>query len=145
MKDEESIINTWRPIETAPKDGTEILIWDNANVSAVSYSEYVGWTDNLGDFGTQYNSYPLATHWMPLPSPPGSKPIATLDGMNSLERIALAATRLNAFLISARANPGMSFNWKELERLMDDLDHETKMYPWLLQVVLAEVNGGFGA
>ncbi len=55
----------WHPIETAPKDGTRILIFFPAH----SYIE-VGcfwegyWTDDNGDVTVP------PTHWQPIPPPP---------------------------------------------------------------------------
>ncbi len=63
----------WQSIETAPRDGTEILAFGLRNgepVFAVTWWRksgpkrmYIGW----GEFNKQY--WP-ATHWMPLPEPP---------------------------------------------------------------------------
>tara|TARA_Y100000310_G_scaffold345377_1_gene464284 strand:- start:4079 stop:4309 length:231 start_codon:yes stop_codon:yes gene_type:complete len=60
----------WQSIETAPKDGTMVLVWwpcwsDHAVVAA--YSPKVGswWAhEQLAD------ENPEPTHWMPLPIPP---------------------------------------------------------------------------
>ena len=82
-------MSDWRPISTAPKDGTEII-----GVFCCDYGDgeimvYGPWTVAFGggrwrsswdgccvieyqsDFGTEYkdlDSQP--THWMPLPGPP---------------------------------------------------------------------------
>lgn len=72
----------WQPIETAPKDGTEILgIYAYRN-SSPDYAlicwngkSWVGMCDGYrciesqGDTWTDYNE-PFCTHWMPLPEPP---------------------------------------------------------------------------
>jgi hypothetical protein len=61
----------WRPIETAPMDGTEILGWcgDYVDICYMvdhySYGE-VWRTAKCEDFG----GYETPTHWMPLPDPP---------------------------------------------------------------------------
>ena len=55
----------WQPIETAPKDGTEILGWPvegGDNNIAIVYYFFRGWCS--GDYGAD------PTHWMPLPKPP---------------------------------------------------------------------------
>lgn len=57
----------WRPIETAPRDGTMILVgrWDQglATVYGDHWAEDPGcWYDSSGLFEP--------THWMPLPEPP---------------------------------------------------------------------------
>jgi len=76
----------WRPIETAPKDGTRIIVGKHAGyVMAWASSAYWfdqppyrhgpkfkgtrgterrrGWTDGMDTLATP-------THWMPLPAPP---------------------------------------------------------------------------
>lgn len=65
----------WRPIETAPKDGTSILL-ATAGKPGVDLLEWKGgkrggWTTECGSF--QYGDG-IFTHWQPLPTPP------TLDG-----------------------------------------------------------------
>lgn len=53
----------WRPIDTAPKDGTIIVLRVGPYVPAVGKYEG-GWC--IGDpFGVQHPYSP--THWMPLP------------------------------------------------------------------------------
>jgi hypothetical protein len=63
----------WQPIDTAPRDGTRVLVWwayrlcaDAAHWDAESDGgEWVGY---FGDTG--YASDSECTHWMPLPEPP---------------------------------------------------------------------------
>ena len=66
----------WQPIETAPKDGTEILLYvENYCVEGkfIQENKY-SWCQQvieLSDNWITYNGevvYP--THWMPLPKPP---------------------------------------------------------------------------
>jgi len=80
-------MNEWQPIETAPKDGTHILLSNGESVShghwlyVAAYSReirdmegfyvdqdesdgYDGWIDFVGGM------LPDPTHWMPLPPPP---------------------------------------------------------------------------
>jgi len=77
----------WQPIETAPRDGTEILLSNGKDVAQGWYVHdeggitehrdldgnwmdqtesdgYIGWFDVGGCMG------PDPTHWMPLPPPP---------------------------------------------------------------------------
>ena len=59
----------WRPIETAPRDGTEVL----ANTSGLG-RVVVYWDDEESQWGTGlgYLDRGAPTHWMPLPPPPTS-------------------------------------------------------------------------
>lgn len=68
----------WQPIETAPKDGTELILFDEM-VCIGSWrndwnfqDEPKQWFDNtFDDYSCGYGSTPLKpTHWMPLPEPP---------------------------------------------------------------------------
>jgi hypothetical protein len=58
----------WQPIETAPKDGTDILLSDGVEVTqggwvaAVSMVGGAGWWSVAGDL--------RPTHWMAFPAPP---------------------------------------------------------------------------
>jgi len=57
--------NGWRPIGTAPKDGTEILAWfDGHSVLAVYWRSEGRWVTR-GD-----ESYANPAHWQPLPKGP---------------------------------------------------------------------------
>jgi hypothetical protein len=58
----------WQPIETAPKDGTEVLVLIRAKVIRLGWyfvrsSRTAGWCDENGKAITP-------THWMSLPAPP---------------------------------------------------------------------------
>ena len=58
----------WQPIETAPKDGTHILIYRAAwaNSIAVCY-----WSRDNDEWQTGlYSPFNGAIYWMPLPEPP---------------------------------------------------------------------------
>ena len=73
----------WQPIETAPRDGTPILIFDPTKSShdqidglrfddaryAIGYWRV--WKEN-GEWmwGNRNSAYNSPTHWMPLPDPP---------------------------------------------------------------------------
>lgn len=66
----------WQPIETAPKNGKEVLVCRKFDSGSASYAvasfngdEWrdmgdIGWAGMYGDDGNQ------PTHWMPLPEPP---------------------------------------------------------------------------
>ena len=68
----------WQPIATAPKDGTEIVLY-GACCPERSRSRYakdanVGWFSG-GEWKTRvYGETCDATHWMPLPAPPQTAP-----------------------------------------------------------------------
>lgn len=58
----------WQPIETAPKDGTCILVFDTAHRITISYNCNfdTNWSVMWDNTRTEINP----THWMPLPKPP---------------------------------------------------------------------------
>jgi hypothetical protein len=65
--DEPSAVSpsAWLPIESAPKDGTEVLVWAAGCGFSVMRWLSMGWDD--GDF---HSGHRWPTHWMPLPAPP---------------------------------------------------------------------------
>lgn len=54
----------WQPIETAPVDGTEILVAEDRYVTVARWCGFY-WGDGLSLMGSIG-----PTHWMPLPEPP---------------------------------------------------------------------------
>lgn len=73
MSDLSSLIaDLWQPIETAPKDGTHILLYvklDEPREKEVGIDVGFYVTHRNDDFlAWSYVARP--THWMPLPSPP---------------------------------------------------------------------------
>ena len=78
------LVRGWQPIETAPKDGTWILVYgagtddeDEArNVAVAQYTNYLNgrttewhWQFAWYD-GGYYGMFNAPTHWMPLPEAP---------------------------------------------------------------------------
>lgn len=79
-------MSEWQPIETAPTDGTTILLYGDVageiNGPAFVPSVSIGYYDyGSGDFsdkgytwnsmgGDAYSVWVKPTHWMPLPEPP---------------------------------------------------------------------------
>lgn len=73
---EREACNGWKPIDTAPKDGSFVDLWHK---SGTRYANCRWFTNSLGytcwhiqPGGRAYNAGPDTeyTHWMPLPSPP---------------------------------------------------------------------------
>lgn len=70
----------WRPIETAPKNGSAVLIWGSVNGSCGGISVAMSegghrWVVLGGDVWAEDRyggslTVSHATHWMPLPAPP---------------------------------------------------------------------------
>lgn len=67
----------WRPIETAPKDGTWVLLWwKETPTGAECFDEWcpeqaVGkWHYDCWMRCSEYSVGGTPTHWMPLPKPP---------------------------------------------------------------------------
>ena len=69
----------WQPIETAPKDGSDILVFFRGSQGNKSRQVIAMWEDDKKDVQT-YDGFwidahvgeiiPNVTHWMPLPEPP---------------------------------------------------------------------------
>lgn len=74
----ESERRAWRPTETAPRDGTEVLVcrvYEDGKAEyavAHNYDDGNGWRDmgDLGWAGMSHEEDNQPTHWMPLPPPP---------------------------------------------------------------------------
>jgi hypothetical protein len=73
-------MNDWRTIDSAPKDGTRILLFDNGYIAIGRWSDDArfgnekygpGWQIFECEMDEWYAiATDTATHWMPLPSPP---------------------------------------------------------------------------
>jgi hypothetical protein len=71
---------TWQPIETAPRDGTPMLVWIRFESDPAGFIAVCKWvehprypwkptdTDASGAYATRG-----PTHWMPLPDPPATE------------------------------------------------------------------------
>ena len=66
---------TWKPIETAPKDGStflavclegyiQVVMWDSSGKTCDEEGDVDYYTSEMTD------RYVCPTHWMPLPAPP---------------------------------------------------------------------------
>lgn len=64
----------WQPIATAPRDGTEVLLWGACRPrnSGTRYAgdANVGWWSVYGWHTRVAGEVCMATHWQPLPAPP---------------------------------------------------------------------------
>lgn len=69
----------WRPIETAPRDGTRLLLWNGDHVlgwfeTAIEFTTRVNdWVSGLASaagYDAGFDRVHGVTHWMPLPDPP---------------------------------------------------------------------------
>ena len=70
-------MSDWQPIETAPKDGTEVLLAIPTYGVGPTFEFAVGGFFNGAWFGEEDDAYDAdeaayqdPTHWMPLPEPP---------------------------------------------------------------------------
>jgi len=68
-------MSEWQPIETAPKDGTFVVVFAEKNpngrkvrraspVCVAAKRGWMGWVATPGDYQVS------PTHWLPLPAPP---------------------------------------------------------------------------
>lgn len=56
-------MSEWQPIDTAPRDGTEIVVYTaDLDAMGVAWWEHGQWT--VGESGWE------PTHWIPVPPPP---------------------------------------------------------------------------
>ncbi len=70
--------NYWRSMDSAPLDGTSILLYNGWQYQVCHYGFSSLWDIPpkewiYGECEGEYNSYPYfnhPTHWMPLPAPP---------------------------------------------------------------------------
>ncbi|MDP3273432.1 MAG: hypothetical protein U1D69_12155 [Polynucleobacter sp.] len=75
-------MSEWKPIESAPMDGSDIDLWCNHRRITDCYwkpsaNEGAGWYRHVGNH--EYTGMPIeekvigAIHWMPIPEPPLDK------------------------------------------------------------------------
>lgn len=61
----------WNPIQTAPSDGTRVLLFREGFAEAMA----VAWRGTDEEWRPVNGStFPEPTHWMPLPAPPKENP-----------------------------------------------------------------------
>ena len=64
-------MSDWRTIDSAPKDGTEVLITDGVDYAVAAwlgYADFPHWRD-MGDMGWAGQEGGIPTHWQPLVPP----------------------------------------------------------------------------
>lgn len=62
---ESQLAGKWQPIETAPRDGTEILLYSETYGIDVAHFHKGKWRTTAGQCDIEY-----PTHWLPLPAAP---------------------------------------------------------------------------
>lgn len=86
----------WQPIETAPKDGTQLLFWtvhDTVEVGEwfqITSFHYEVAGDNLyrrvpHTYGNSWNTQSQPTHWAPLPPGPNGQTAKRLADLSEQE------------------------------------------------------------
>jgi hypothetical protein len=62
----------WQPIETAPKDGTQVLLWIDGIEPRPRISFWSERGSDSGWYSVQSRHFiaTIVTHWMPLPTAP---------------------------------------------------------------------------
>ena len=114
----------WQPIETAPKDGTPILIWDGEIQYVCAWVQRTPgdwrWFEFDGEF---YHSY-KPTHWMPLPEPPlADHPRPTTPVVDHATRIAELEAEVAKWKAGVELEAKISTGLEaEVERLKGAID-----------------------
>ncbi len=65
----------WRTLESAPQDGTEVLVFVDGHVATAADAEGQWWATVAGQRTLEDGralTLGTPTHWRPLPPPPGS-------------------------------------------------------------------------
>lgn len=123
----------WRPIETAPRDGTNILLLTAGGV-VEGYWQWGDWSQSVIECSYDEAGGPVfgcrPTHWMPLPPAPGAAPpeqAAQPLMLNGLTEAETCATP-SVLGLSGAAQPA------DVARLVEDVTVDD-----LLAIVRAEV------
>ena len=75
------MMSDWQPIETAPKDGTLILVYTGLSHRICRwYVPSAGLRRGMGCWSPAHGTNQIhTTHWMPLPPPPGADQTAKVE------------------------------------------------------------------
>lgn len=118
----------WRPIETAPKDGSNVLLVNRkGNIAAGSWLAGGWWLRGGNGPDAFFNRHHGPTHWQPLPSPPAPEGEAVIvtpideanERIDRLER--LVCVLAEAILLK---DYGKDINREPLEHLAVQNDLE---------------------
>jgi hypothetical protein len=63
-------VSDWQPIETAPQDGTEVLVYASPYEDLRGFCCVAKWHPDAGWCVCELR---MATHWMPLPPAPAQE------------------------------------------------------------------------
>lgn len=63
-------MSEWKPIETAPKDGSAVLLWADVKTWTGEEVPVTGWFTIGSCKWVSHGDWLKPTHWMPLPAPP---------------------------------------------------------------------------
>ena len=65
------IVQGWKPIESAPRDGTEILGWEKSEgMAIIAYRPDMAGNTKYEWFNLDHGTPYCPTHWRPRPAPP---------------------------------------------------------------------------
>ena len=65
------LVDGWLPIDSAPKDGSEILLLSKPSVDLPADYAVAYWCNEDGEwYWNKPKRFILPTHWQPLPTPP---------------------------------------------------------------------------
>lgn len=67
----------WLDFDTAPKDGTHILVWRRGLINEAWWKKDILGNDVWGGEGWSFPEWDLPTHWTPKPLPPSNLPRPT--------------------------------------------------------------------
>lgn len=99
----------WQPIESAPRDGTDIDLWANGQRVTDCHwhcGQWLSWHSSSVDEEPTWEAIKNATHWMPLPAPPIPQPPVASDRLTFDERSEMASAYLAAALKERGPNSG---------------------------------------
>lgn len=69
----DALRESWRPMDTAPRDGSEILIYDPREGYGVNQAKWDEWAAAWVEVIEEHGRFE-PSRWMPLPAPPADNP-----------------------------------------------------------------------